>query len=225
MIGATGRQGGVGLGAKSGRREAEADSDGGSDDWGCWKVSLPGSARCGSSGDNLGHRKTGFGAKATSSQAKADSGEDSSDWGHWKGEPGAKHRGSEAKADDDSDDWGHWKGRLEAKPDNDDDSDDWGHAKGGPRAKVSLQGSAKRQQVNTHAFAKRPRFIGDQGYVERDDAEDRSRALAAQQRLAAVEASSTHRDSHRCWLDKKYKKRTEKRMAKLEKDMQRRGAT
>ena len=31
------------------------------------------------------------------------------------------------------------------------------------------------------------------------------------------------KDSHRLWLDKKYKKRAEKRMAKLEKDM--RGAT
>ena len=38
--------------------------------------------------------------------------------------------------------------------------------------------------------------------------------LAEQQRWAALAAGKTHKDSHRLWLDKKYKKRTEKRLAK-----------
>ena len=40
---------------------------------------------------------------------------------------------------------------------------------------------------------------------------DTYRALAAAQRLPAKEAGNTSKDSHRLWLDKKYKKRNEKR--------------
>ena len=40
---------------------------------------------------------------------------------------------------------------------------------------------------------------------------DTYRALAAAQRLAAKDAGNTSQDSHRLWLDKRYKKRNEKR--------------
>ena len=38
--------------------------------------------------------------------------------------------------------------------------------------------------------------------------------LAEEQRSAAVAAGKTRTDSHRLWLDKKYEKRTQKRLAK-----------
>ena len=43
--------------------------------------------------------------------------------------------------------------------------------------------------------------------------EDRRRGIAAEQRASAKAAGWTASDSHRLWLDKKYKKRTAKRLA------------
>ena len=79
-----------------------------------------------------------------------------------------------------------------------------------PPSKLLASTGAKPKSVPTPGSAS-----GSKGQWAQRQTEDYDRKkLAEEQRSAAVAADKTRADSHRLWLDKKYEKRTQKRLAK-----------